>query len=72
LVPLAWGTAWEALWGLLAFEAEKIFRFAKSSMRSEMEDRLGSPLGAAGFKYLRVSHFLVVVGLSGKKKYPTH
>ena len=35
--PLAWGTAWEALWGLLAFDP------------SSMGDRLGGPLGAAGF-----------------------
>ena len=32
----SWRTAWEALWGLLAFELV-------------MEDRLGSPLGIAGF-----------------------
>ena len=32
-----------------------------------MGDRLGNPLGAAGFEYLRVSHFFAMVGLSGKK-----
>ena len=32
-----------------------------------MGDRLGSPLGVAGFEYLRLSHFFAMVGLSGKK-----
>ena len=32
-----------------------------------MEDRLGNPLGVAGFEYLRLSHFFAMGGLSGKK-----
>ena len=53
---------------LLAFDPSKIFLTAKSSMRAlSMGDRLGSPLGVAGFEYLRLSHFFAMGGLSGKK-----
>jgi len=37
-----------------------------------MGDRLGSPLGAAGFEYGRLSHILVMGGLNGKYRYPAH
>ena len=41
----AWRTAWEPLWVRLAPEAPG------------MGDRLGTPLGATGFEYVRLSVF---------------